>query len=716
MTAEEWTLVKSVFSKAQEIDPASRSRWIGERTDLPASVVAEALRLIQAAELGSSFGSRSTQLQGGPAGEERSLAGEVLLERFEVIQRVGSGAMGDVFSAFDRQIRETIALKTLRSHLVKIEEFVLALGREVQLARRVRHPNVCQIFDLHQDLSRKDGPLIFFTMELLIGQSLATRIENGRLGDLSEALRIAEGIARGLEAIHETGLIHRDLKPANVFLLRTEEEWTRPVITDFGLCFDQERPVTETLASFGQNAVIGTPAYMAPEQLLGRGATRESDIHAFGVILFEMVTGRRPFEGDTPLAVSLRRLKDRAPSPREFCPELPLTWERCILACLKEDAAKRPRNANAVFEVLERETSLWERTASSRRKLLVAGVAAVAGAGALQYLPRRRRRLNSDAEYHLKLGLEYSHQTSPEGIRNAIDEIKQAVSIDPRFAEAWANLADVYCMASTYSAMKSKEARKLAIGAAQQAIALDSSIGLAHAAYAYALAGNLKQWRSAEPYFQNAIRLDPNNTSARSWYAGFLGRMSRFGEAVAMAESALRLEPGLFRLNQRLGAELTRARLFDRGLTHMLVVVRLHPAEPSGFCLLGRCYEWLKRYEEADKALRHADKLPGQEVTRVYWATLSAARGDLKTASRLAEDLRSDWMAERTETNVLLMAIGSIAMATGDEAQTDRIVNVLREGIRREDETVLAASSEPYLQVAKGDTRFVGMLKELQLE
>lgn len=182
-----------------------------------------------------------------------------------------------------------------------------------------------------------------------------------------------------------------------------------------------------------------------------------------------------------------------------------------------------------------------------------------------------------------------------------------------------------------------------------------------------------------------------------------------------MASSALDLDPGSFRLNYRMGTELFRAMQFEKLVSHMQNVVRLHPAEGLGFCLLARAYEWLKRFPEAEAALREADELPDKLASLAFWATLFAAKGSIAAAAKATEKIRSNWIAQISETNVYLTALGSLAMALGERSQSDRIVATLNEGIRRQDETVLAAAANPYMQVAKKDPRILGIFKRLDL-
>ncbi|MBV9038990.1 MAG: protein kinase, partial [Acidobacteriaceae bacterium] len=572
MTAEQWTLIKSIFSRALEIERSERDAWVRQQADLPPNIVEEVLRLLQA-------DNQETALRSPPEPSTQPSQlppGEVLLSRFEIQEYLGYGAMGDVYRAFDRTLHETIAIKTLRSHLVGQPNLVSRLQREVQLARRIRHANVCQILEFHQDPRQNSGTLIFFTMELLEGETLAARIGRGPLAE-PEVLKLAKDIADGLQAIHAGSLVHRDLKPSNVFLVGTgNATGVRAVITDFGLCFDERVVATESLTLFGPNAIVGTPAYMSPEQLLAKGATKKSDVYAFGVVLFEMITGRLPFEGETPLAVAMRRLQEDAPTPRSFAPDLTARWENVILACLERDPIKRPASAAEVIEGLTGERAFSAPKRVTRRQMWALGAAGTAvllagTAGVRSLLTGRRAPHVPDAKAlrHFKLGQEFAKQTSPDAIRSAIAEFEQAVSIDAQYAEAWAEMADAYCMASTYNAIPSRIARKEAEVRAKRAISIDASLSKAHAVYAYALATDLKRWRSAEESFRRAISLNEREPLVRSWYAAYLGRAGHFPQAITMAESALDMEPGIFQYGYRLATELLRARQYDRLLTHM---------------------------------------------------------------------------------------------------------------------------------------------------
>src|ERR1041385_8465554 len=240
---------------------------------------------------------------GGGAAPLRFAPGTGLAGRYEVSRFIAAGGMGEVYEARDRELDVTVALKTIRRDRGN-PQFEELFRREIQIARKITHPNVCRTFDLgfHEEI-------MFLTMELLEGETLAQRIH--RLGTipLPEATRIVRHVARALHAAHALDAVHPDLKSPNIML--TGE---RAVVMDFGLA-RPGGPTPDPALATGSGAgsgsatgeLVGTPQYMAPEQVTGSAITRAADIYALGVVMFEMVTGVLPFEGPTPLAVATDR-------------------------------------------------------------------------------------------------------------------------------------------------------------------------------------------------------------------------------------------------------------------------------------------------------------------------------------------------------------------------------------------------------------------------
>ena len=276
--------------------------------------------------------------------------GQVIDERYRIVRLVGQGGMGAVYAAEDREFEgELVALKTILApdHAEKV---LARFKKEIQLARRVAHPNVCRIFDVGYHVTGPGERTIFVSMEYITGVPLKTVIQQkGRLNE-TEALAIIRDVAAALDATHAAGLIHRDVKSGNVMLA---DRGDRAVLMDFGVaCLSNPSEGDRSLTRTG--AIIGTPAYMSPEQIEGAALTAATDIYAFGMVIYEMVTGRLPYEGDTPVSILAKRLQERPRSPAHFVPNLKKEWEEAILTCLEHEPAKRFRLAMDVYRALDR--------------------------------------------------------------------------------------------------------------------------------------------------------------------------------------------------------------------------------------------------------------------------------------------------------------------------------------------------------------------------
>jgi Tol biopolymer transport system component/serine/threonine protein kinase len=291
-----------------------------------------------------------------PPSAPRFAQGALLAGRFRIVRFIARGGMGEVFEAEDLELRERVALKMVRSPLADDSEMVERFRLEVQLARRVTHPNVCRIFDVfrHQPAaeSKDRASVAFLTMELLEGESLADRL--AREGPLStqEAWPIVEQIGAGLAAAHHAGIMHRDLKSSNVTLVGSGPV-PRVVITDFGLAA-WRRP---DVKSHEDGPKLGTPTYMAPEQVAGEAVTAAADVYSLGIVIYEMLTGKLPFTADTPHQAALKRLREPPTPPREHIPGIDPRWEAVVLRCLERDPKRRFASAEDVLAALRGRTA-----------------------------------------------------------------------------------------------------------------------------------------------------------------------------------------------------------------------------------------------------------------------------------------------------------------------------------------------------------------------
>lgn len=295
--------------------------------------------------------------------------GQRVAERYRIVRFVALGGMGEVYEAEDEELETRIALKTLRPEVALSDpRAAVRFKREIRLARQIAHPNVCRIFDLGHHRPPGCESIPFLTMEFLPGETLTARLRrSGRMG-AAEALPLVRQMAEGLSAAHRAGIVHRDFKSGNVMLVPDplQEGGLRAVVTDFGIA----RTESSLLSGSGDSTsgeFLGTHAYMAPEQFENRPVTPATDLYAFGIVLFEMVTGSCPLTGDSLMATAAKRLAEPPPSPRRHVPSLSRKWETAILRCLERDPERRFAGAREVAAAL---SAGWRMAAFRRGPVL----------------------------------------------------------------------------------------------------------------------------------------------------------------------------------------------------------------------------------------------------------------------------------------------------------------------------------------------------------
>jgi len=275
--------------------------------------------------------------------------GSIFAERYQIIEELGKGGMGRVIRALDKKLDEEIAIKFIRPGLTEDPATVERFRTELKAARQVIHKNVARMFDLNE----ADG-VPYITMEYVRGGDLKSLIKKmGRL-DAQQAVRIIRQVAEGLAEAHRTGVIHRDLKPHNIMV---DEEGTAR-ITDFGLA-RLRKTDDATLTAPG----MGTPAYASPEQVEGTAVDNRSDLYSLGIMLYEMLTGKIPFKGDSPYSVALQRLTKAPPDPRSLQPDIPEALVHIIMKCLERERERRYQNAEELILDIDawvKEPSTWK--------------------------------------------------------------------------------------------------------------------------------------------------------------------------------------------------------------------------------------------------------------------------------------------------------------------------------------------------------------------
>jgi eukaryotic-like serine/threonine-protein kinase len=377
MMVEKWQIVKQRFNECLSLAPESREAFLAECA-IPDDVRAEVSRLLRNLDESDPGFLEPPEVVRRTFQASHALLriGDILANRFHIERFIGSGGMGEVYQATDMELDESVALKILRPLGEPSSESSARFRRELLLARRVTNPHVCRLFDL--SLHKFPwGEVEFLTMELLDGITLSELLkQKGRI-EPTEATSILRQILLGLEAAHSAGVIHRDLKPGNVMVTPADSNSFRVVLTDFGLARIADASSAHTsLTASGD--LLGTLAYISPEQLTGDSVTPSTDYYAFGLIWLEMLTGERPFKSDGSVADALKRLQRPVAIPDSLA--IPLRWRKTIQACLERDPADRPSSAGAILDALDSsgkrfpiESSVRRYVRVHRRQFLIGG-------------------------------------------------------------------------------------------------------------------------------------------------------------------------------------------------------------------------------------------------------------------------------------------------------------------------------------------------------
>jgi hypothetical protein len=293
---------------------------------------------------------------------------QLLGDRYELLDTIGRGGMATIYRARDRRMDRFVAAKVLREMYSSDPKFVLRFQREARAVSALAHPNIVQVFDYGQS-----GESYFIVMELVDGIDLRRYLRRQGVLDVRRAVVIAHDVALGLGAAHRRGIVHRDVKPQNILV--NDDGLVK--LTDFGIATFYRDSQAERLTTTGMT--LGTVQYYAPEQAQGEVVSPAADVYALGIVLYEMLVGHPPFDGDTPVAIAVRHIQEQPVRPSRYNPNIPPTLERVILRCLEKDPRDRYRDGDALAAALE----TYDKPRASQPRMS----APVAAAGGPGYAP-----------------------------------------------------------------------------------------------------------------------------------------------------------------------------------------------------------------------------------------------------------------------------------------------------------------------------------------
>jgi serine/threonine protein kinase len=287
---------------------------------------------------------------------EELTTGSTFAARYQIIEEIGKGGMGRVYKVLDKETNEKIALKLIKPEIASDKKTIERFRNELTTARKIVQKNVCRMYDLNKE---KDN--YYITMEYVSGGDLKRFIRRAAPLNTARTISIAKQICEGLEVAHSLGIVHRDLKPSNIMI----DDNGNARIMDFGIA-----RTVKGKGITGSGIMIGTPEYMSPEQADVKDVDQRSDIYSLGVILYEMVTGRVPFDGETPLGVAMKHKSETPKEPRELNPQIPEDLNRLILRCMEKEKEKRYQSAEELcseMSILEKGIPKAERIIPKRK-------------------------------------------------------------------------------------------------------------------------------------------------------------------------------------------------------------------------------------------------------------------------------------------------------------------------------------------------------------
>jgi len=605
-------LADRILDEAMTFEGSARTVYVEQSSQHDPALREELMSRLHRAEQADDFFDRLGELVFSTAfsGEEEStppdelqefvLDEEVVPAHYRIVSLIGRGGMGTLYRAHDERLNRDVALKFLPSNLSAERKARERLLTEARAVAALEHPNVCGIYEIAETA---DGHM-FFAMPLYDGITLKEKLRQGSLS-IEESVSIAIQIARGLAAAHARGIIHRDVKPGNVML--SPDGTVR--LLDFGLAIPIDGSITSS------NSTRGTVAYMSPQQARGEPIDARSDLWSLGVVLYEMIAGRRPFNRGNQAPI-LDQIFHRDVEPLAIHrPEISDQLARIVERLLQRDPVNRFESAEQLLESLQSAQSTAagfspaSRSLRDRVLLLGGGALVFVLIGFLswrrQSATNRHRTEHSStpniaAYEHYVRSMDQALVRTDSGARIALEHVQQAIALDPGYAAAYARLARLQLRIANGSDFEMSRRERLALAeqAALRAVALDDSSGESHAAL-----GKIVKYLNRRPLavaeLRRAVALDPSNAESLGALAELLVEVGHPEEALVQARRAAEQDP----LSPIATAEVAHALLAndrcDEALAVLAKLRSLRPPLNRAIDIAAQCYARKKMWPEA---------------------------------------------------------------------------------------------------------------------
>jgi eukaryotic-like serine/threonine-protein kinase len=607
MNPDRWRQIGQLYHSALEMELEARAVFLNRACGDDAELRREVESLLRARQQADGFiagkvaGVADVITEMAAQQQTASLLGRSL-GHYQALSLIGAGGMGEVYLAEDTRLGRKVALKLLPAAFTQDQERVRRFKQEARAASSLNHPNILTIHEIGE-ASTEEGGAYYIVSEFVEGETLRALMRGGGLNS-DRVTTIAEQVASALGVAHEAGIVHRDIKPENVM--------ARPdglvKVLDFGLAKLTESPAptadseSSTNLSTAPGMVMGTVSYMSPEQARGQKVDHRADLFSLGVVLYEMIAGRRPFEGATASDVIAALLSAEPPPLSRHCAEATAKLERIVSKCLAKDREARYQSAAELIVDLktlasgshtEEATPLWFEEVASRRWLPIVAMVLLLAVGlgwllswrsgrsaqsdqtrlASQEQTRQAsaRTANPAAYEEYSRGRFYSNRQKKADNETAIKMLERAVSLDPNFVAAHAELAQAYVWRFFLFTPEEKKWEEKAFVEVEKALSLDQNSSVAHQALGRLLwtpANHFPHEKAIREY-RRALTLDPSLGEARNQLALVYNHIGAFDQALQELQKAVTSNPTNNLAQFRIGQTLLLQGKYDEALTEL---------------------------------------------------------------------------------------------------------------------------------------------------
>jgi len=768
MSPDRWQRLQTLYHNVSELTPPERTRYLEKECSGDAGMRQEIEGLLDCEDkLGGFLDNTAVEALVGIYGPDKSdditdgkwdetltdnFIGKRIDDRYVVTEYIGSGGMGDVYRAKHHLLENPVAIKRLADRFREIEEYRQRFIDEARRAVLLDHENIARILDVVED---SDEVLVI--MEFIEGQTL--RASLGHAFDLDEFLPIAIQCAAALESAHKKRIVHLDIKPENIMLT----EARKVKVCDFGVA--RQLPSVDVSGLANQPWTFGgTPAYMAPEVIVGNHFDTRADIFSLGVVFYEMLAGKHPFRAEDVRATTNRIMTASVAPLLRTNRKLPHRLIRLLDAMLAKEPDRRLSSASEVLSELQwirfRKNFLKDAWQSAdevvRRRPATAAALALAVVisviGIVYFNPFSQFSVRKpDAVRYYTEGLDPLHEYyKPENVDRSIESFSQALKLDDTYAEAWAGLGEAYilkyrdhkeqdlldkaedaCLRSLSSdrlpaahvcwgsVLQEKDKPEEAAEEFSKAIKYDARADDAWRGLALALESQ-KKFDEAEQSYKKAVEISPKYWASYTWLGLFYNAQGRYREAVEQYEMAALFSPYNGRVYYSLGVHYLRLGEFEKALEQFRQALRVQPSlKIKATNNLGAAYFYLHRYSDAIKMLEDVARgsqgfLEAGNLARACWWD-----GQKEKARQLylqAIDRAETYVSVTPGDSEAHLSISLYSAMLNDKQRAERELKIaLQDPAHVGDPHYLMMAAIVYAQVDDSQTAFEYLEKALSL-